>query len=294
MEPSEVATPAPTAPGDAAGTMRSVRPRRRGSDGGAYLPFLATLYAAAVVSYLFVFLVDPYDLRSVGVRVRLADTTYADAVVPRLVSVAAHDGSDLVLVGASTSMAITLAMLREAFPEAARPVNLSFVSMRADQLATVLGVIPDLEDPEAGHHQHRIHVQPGDRVDQARHRDPLLRQRLARSGPGVRSRRGRHGHHRAQDGRRGQPGVAEARPAAARLHARQSATDETPRRQRSAGGSRGYVSAWVTSAPEICCDQVPVLRATLVPFLQRIAARDVRVDLLLPPGTRWPLIRSGA
>ena len=55
-----MATPAPTAPGDAAGTMRSVRPRRRGSDGGKLSPpFLATLYAAAVVSYLFVFLVDP-------------------------------------------------------------------------------------------------------------------------------------------------------------------------------------------------------------------------------------------
>ena len=103
-----------------------------------FLPILGTFYALGTLAFAFVWLVDPYDLRSVGVSVRLARTMYADSAVPKLVSVAAHDGTDLVVVGGSTSMAIMPAMLREAFPEAARPVNLSFVSIRADQLAIVL------------------------------------------------------------------------------------------------------------------------------------------------------------
>jgi hypothetical protein len=40
---------------------------------------------------------------------------------------------------------------------------------------------------------------------------------------------------------------------------------------------------WVTSAPDMPCSAVPVLGKTLLPFLERMAARGVSVDLLLPP-----------
>ena len=227
-----------------------------------------------------------------GVRVRLADTTYADAVVPRLVSVAAHDGSDLVLVGASTSMAITPAMLREAFPEAARPVNLSFVSMRADQLASAGGdhtsktlkrVIINIEFT---FNREIEWIRP---VTETRYyasawHDPVPE--FGADAVGMAATVLRTGVVDNPGWRRRDPHRPDFMLARAPLMKRPGASAQL-------AAAADTSQAWVTSAPEISCDEVPVLRETLVPFLQRIAARDVRVDLLLPPD-RWPSIRRGA
>ena len=256
---------------------------KRATSGRFYLPLLGTLYAAAVLSYVFVFLVDPYDLRSVGVRGRLADTTYADAVVPRLVSVAAHDGSDLILVGASTSMAITPAMLREAFPTAERPVNLSFLSMRADQLATVLERIETsqtlervLINVEFTFNREIEWIQP---VTETRYyadawNDPVPEFGADAVTTAVAALR--TGIVDQPTWRRRHPDRPDFMLARAPLKQRPGAIAEL---DAAADASR----AWVTSAPEITCDQVPVLRETLVPFLRRMAERGVPVDLLLPP-----------
>jgi hypothetical protein len=244
---------------------------------------LGTLYAAAALSYAFVFLVDPYDLRAGGVRVRLADTTYADAIVPRLVSVAARDGSDLILVGASTSMAITPAMLREAFPDAERPVNLSFVSMRAPQLATVL------ERIETSTTLRRVIVN----VEFTFNRDiewisPVSETRYYASA----------WHDPVPEF--GADAVATAftvletgvvdRPEWRRRHPDRPDFMFVRKPLVQRPGAVAHLAAaadasrsWVTSAPEIDCGEVPVLRKTLVPFLRRMSARGVPVDLLLPP-----------
>ena len=262
---------------------RAAANRTRHLGARLYLPILGALYAAAVLSYLFVFLVDPYDLRPMGVRVRLADTTYADAIVPRLVSVAAHDGSDLIVVGASTSMAITPAMLREAFPEAARPVNLSFVSMRAEQLATVLEQIetsPTLKrvivNVEFTFNREIEWIRP---VTETRYyanawHDPVpefgadavatavtvLRTGVVDQPEWRRRRSDLPDFMLVREPLMKRPGAIEQLSAAA---------DES--------------RSWVTSAPEVPCNQVPILQQTLVPFLRRMSARGVAVDLLLPP-----------
>ena len=266
------------APTTRAATWKATRRARR-----LYLPLLGTLYGAGVLSYLFVFLVDPYDLRPVGPRVRLADTTYADAVVPRLVAVAAHDGSDLVVVGASTSMAITPAMLREAFPEAVRPVNLSFVSMRADQLAIVLDQL------ETSTTLKRVIIN----VEFTFSRD------IGWIRPVAETRYYAHAWHDPV------PEFGSDALAAALTVIRTGVVDlpewrrrhpdrpdfmlvREPLKQRPGDVAQLAAMAkasrsWVASAPAVDCGDVQVLRETLVPFLRRMTARGVKVDLLLPP-----------
>jgi hypothetical protein len=103
-----------------------------------FLPIIATAYLAFVGSYLFVWAADPYSLRgfnSIGV---LSDRPYKDEVVIRLVSIAARDGSDLAVVGGSTSLGFTSEHLREAFPSIKKPINLAFSAPRVDELITVL------------------------------------------------------------------------------------------------------------------------------------------------------------
>src|SRR5271170_7055416 len=95
--------------------------------GRSFLPILMTLYILMILSYGLVWIVDPYTLRTrSSISARLGDFGYADDVVPRLLYVAAKDGTDLVWVGGSTSASFTTAMLREAFPDVKKPVNLSF------------------------------------------------------------------------------------------------------------------------------------------------------------------------
>ena len=259
-------------------------PRARLSGrGDLFLPILGTLYALGVLGFVFVWLVDPYDLRSVGASVRFAGTTYADSAVPKLVSVAAHDGTDLVVVGGSTSMAITPAMLREAFPEAARPVNLSFVSIRADQLAIVLKRL------ETSRTLKRIIINVEftfnrdiewiPRVTETRYyanawHDPVpefgseaiwMAVEVLKTGvldnPAWRRRT-----PDLPDFMYDWPPLTKRPDAITKLA---QATDES--------------RAWVTGAPGISCQDVPILRKKLIPFLQRMTARGVAVDLLLPP-----------
>ena len=106
--------------------------------GRLFLPLVGMAYAAGILSYLFVWLVDPFSLRSGGASVRLLDRPYADEFIRRIVSVAAHDGADLIVLGGSTTMAFTPAMLREAFPEARHPVNLSVVGLSAGELRALM------------------------------------------------------------------------------------------------------------------------------------------------------------
>lgn len=251
--------------------------------GDLFLPLLGMLYAAGILSYLFVWLVDPYDLRMVGVPVRLADTTYADTAVARLVSVAARDGTDLAVVGGSTSMAITPAMLREAFPAASKPVNLSFVSIRADQLATVLARLETsqtlrrvLINMEFTYNRDIDWIR---RVAETRYyadawHDPVpefgteaLEMAVQVLKTGILDK---------PEWRRRSPDVPDF------MHNRLPLA-KRPDAIAKLGLAIDESRDWVTGAPDVGCEEVPVLRKTLVPFLERMTARGVAVDLLLPP-----------
>jgi hypothetical protein len=111
---------------------------RRFSFGWLFLPLIATGYALAIASYLFVGAVDPYALRPWGVKARLVDRPYDGEVTPLIMMTAANDGTDLVVVGGSTSLGYMPAMLRQAFPDAHQPVNMSFDGVNADDLSTEL------------------------------------------------------------------------------------------------------------------------------------------------------------
>jgi hypothetical protein len=103
-----------------------------------FLPIIATAYLVFVGSYLFVWAADPYSLRGFNNIGALSDRPYKDEVVIRLVSIAARDGSDLAVVGGSTSLGFTSEYLREAFPSINKPINLAFSAPRVDELITIL------------------------------------------------------------------------------------------------------------------------------------------------------------
>ncbi len=249
-----------------------------------FLPLLGTLFAMAVLAYAFVGMVDPFDLRAGGSPVRLADRPYADKMVPKLVSIAARDGTDLVVVGGSTSMAFTPAMLRAAFPEARKPFNLSFVAIRADEVATVLG---------------RLETSPSLKrlllaIDFTLIRDigwtgrslpPRFYGPSAWYDPvpefGVdilphAFRVAARGVLDGPDTRRRDPEWPDFLQAGIPLTRRAEALSKLTRAARSA-------RPWVTSAPELPCERMSALAETMAPAARRMAARGVAIDFYFPP-----------
>lgn len=249
-----------------------------------FLPVIGTLFGLAALLFVLVGLVDPLDLRPGGMKVRLADRPYADKVIPNIVSIAARDGTDLAVVGGSTSMAFTPAMLRAAFPEARKPVNLSFVAIRADEVATVLGRL------EASPSLKRVllaidftlirdiawtgrSLSPrlyGPRVwhDPVPEFDadilPLALSVVTRGvldGPGTRRR-----DPELPDFLRATLPVTQRPEVFAKL-----------RRAAQAGRT------WVTSADELDCSHMSALEKTIGPYVRRMASRGIELELYFPP-----------
>jgi len=103
--------------------------------------FIATLslvWAATLAAYGFVWAVDPYELRSVRPDERLAPHAYPEDVTPRLAPAAAAEGIDIAIIGGSTAMGYTPAMMRRAFPGTQRPINLAYPCATGDDLALIL------------------------------------------------------------------------------------------------------------------------------------------------------------
>jgi hypothetical protein len=251
--------------------------------GRTYLPVIGTLYLCAILSYFLVWVVDPYNLRPGGVAVRLADHPYIDRVVPLVYSAAAQDGTELVLVGGSTSMGYTYAMLREAFPEAKNPVNLSFFGPRAKDFEMVLA-----------------------RLEQS---TSLKRVILNLDWTFFKDVRGsgqpRDPHHYTQEWYDPAPDFS---PEAVRLSIQVLLTGvlDLPAWKRISStipdawlnlkpvasmplAMDKVVKAsettrdWVTQGANLPCDEFPHLEGMLMPFVKKMAARGVKVDLILPP-----------
>ena len=106
--------------------------------GRLFLPLVLAGYLIGALAYYMVWSVDPYNLRPSGLEVRLSARAYGDDVIPKLVSVAAKGDSDLIVLGGSTTLGFSPAMLRKAFPEARKPVNLSINAIRSDDFRAAL------------------------------------------------------------------------------------------------------------------------------------------------------------
>jgi hypothetical protein len=247
-----------------------------------FLPVLGTLYILAIISYVFVWIVDPYALRSLGPTARLSERPYHDLVVPLLFSVAARDGTDLVIVGGSTSMGYTTAMLREAFPEAKRPINLSFVGpserdfemelARLETSKSLKRVLLTLEwsfikdVPAFG----RIWNKPPYNASWYNPVPEYGLEALRMSGQVLLT-----GSLDLPDWL----GLSQDRP-----DFMVNAEPETTSPQYFAKLAQAVEisRAWVTQAPAVACDAMPNV-GSILPFVRRMAARGVSVDLLFPP-----------
>jgi len=251
--------------------------------GRTFLPIVGALYFLAIVSYFFVWIVDPFNFRPWGATAKLADHPYIDRVVPFLFSVAARDGTDLVIVGGSTSVNYSTAMLREAFPDAARPVNLSFFSLRArdykmafDRLEkshSLKRVVIGLEWPfikdysgigytRDSRHYTNLWYDP---VPEFNMETIQLSARVLATGVMDMPAWKRIDPRRPDEWYLAQPLTA--------------SPDKMEKLREAAEVSRN----WVTGAPPVSCDAMQYLSTVLLPFVERMSARGVFIDLLLPP-----------
>jgi hypothetical protein len=250
--------------------------------GRIFLPLIGGLYIFGIITYALVWVVDPYALRS-RANIKLGEFAYADDIIPRLYSVAARDGTDLVVLGGSTSTGFTTAMLRAAFPEAKKPVNLSYAGQSLNGLSIALARIT------ASSTLKRIILT----LDWN-----LITDRVERGGVAVKrfyatswddpvpefdvdsillvARLLIGGRSHLPDRRRRHPD----RPDFMKTSLPMTASPQTMARMAAAADAS---RAWITRMPPLDCDAIPSLRALVLPLAQRMAARGVAVDLFMPP-----------
>src|SRR5579863_3916051 len=113
--------------------MNDARHGDRRYGGLLFLPWLF-----GILAYWLIVVADPYHLRSSSTLYALADHRYPDLEWPRLIGVATAHTHDLVLLGGSSGMPITTKMMREAFPSAQSPVNLSYLAQRPLDMPLIL------------------------------------------------------------------------------------------------------------------------------------------------------------
>ena len=246
-----------------------------------FLPVIALTYLAMVGSYVFVWIVDPYGLRPWGVSARLADQPYIAYVTPLLFPTAARDGTDLVVIGGSTSAGFTPSMLRKAFPWARHPVNLSFPGASGDDLRIELAQL------EASKSLRRVIFS----LDFTVAKDVTTLERIADKPP--------------FDGSLLDP-VPEFNIEAVEMSARvlmtgvlwspawrdpsteqpdfligSLPTTASPQEMSELAHDADISRAWVASGPDLPCAAMPHLANTLK-YLRQMARRGVAVDIVFP------------
>jgi hypothetical protein len=112
---------------------KPVKGNSRGYAGLVLLPWLFGLMA-----YWIIVAIDPYELRRAHPPYQLAEHRYPDDEWTRLLNVVTSEPHDAILLGGSTAMAIDQSLLREAFPGALNPVNLSYVAPRPPDMPLIL------------------------------------------------------------------------------------------------------------------------------------------------------------
>ena len=266
---------------DPAAARPSKPRRRRGRD--CFLPFVGAAWLICLVCYAFVWIADPYALRTSRTRAHLAEHAYPENVVPRLFPIAAAEGADVVVVGASSARGYTPAMIERAFPEAQRPVNLAYGCSTA---ADYRSALPRLESSKR---LKRVifsldftliwpciaHVTPLDqRYYTLPWNEPVPEFGSQSVELSVRSRL---------------TGVLDLPEWRQQLSDRvDNITDLAPLTQSPAAladvrDGLDYMHGQIASAGELSCDVVPSVRQLIAPFVQRLSRRGVAVDILSPP-----------
>ncbi|HEX3406087.1 MAG TPA: hypothetical protein VHS81_02520 [Caulobacteraceae bacterium] len=269
------ANPAPAGPSLRHG------PRKRRRD--CFLPFVGAVWLLGLACYAFVWLVDPYALRSPHPRFRLADHVYPEQVVPRLFAVAGGDGTDVVIVGASSARGYTPSMISSAFPEARHPANLAYGCSTADDLRHVLPLL------EASKSLKRVifsldftliwtclaHTTPLDmRYYTLPWNEPVPE--FGAESMEVSARGLLTGVLDRPEWRPSTPdrvwNITDLPPLTQSPDAYATATE-----------SLGDMQRAIAGAGDVSCDSVPVIKDLVVPFVRRMSQRGVAVDLLSPP-----------
>jgi len=242
------------------------------------------IWVAGLACYGFVWFADPYELRFTRPAERLADHPYPAEVVPRLMSVAANGGVDMIIVGASTALGYTPNMMRQAFPDVHDPANLAYacaspadfglflplfgrsrtlkrviISLDVSLIANCAGQErPDLDpryytrswsDPVPDFNAESLELSAGVL------RTGVLDLAAWRALPGDRVN-----------------WITTAPPVTAE-------PSYMAKLRRYVEAARGKA----TGGARLPCSAVPSLQTTIVPFIRRMAARGVKVDLLAPP-----------
>ncbi len=253
--------------------------------GRGFLPVISVVWALATAAYVFVGFADPYEIRFVKNTVRLADHPYPEKIVPRLLPVAAQDGADLVVLGASTSVGYTPVMLRQAFRGIERPINLSFGCAGLDFFALAF---PRLE---ASHTLKRFVINLdatfikgctagfGNLLDMRFYNETWSQPvpDFSVEGIDVAVRVLRTGvldrpawQPRFEDRVEGHEDSVP--PITASANAMQALTR-----------AANIAHASGTDAPEFPCSDIPSLNALVIPAVRRMAARGVQIDFIAPP-----------
>jgi hypothetical protein len=256
--------------------MSEARHEDRRYGGLIFLPWLF-----GILAYWLIVIADPYHLRIGSTLYSLADHRYPDLEWPRLIGVATAHTHDLVLLGGSSGMPITSQMMREAFPGAQSPVNLSYLAQRPLDMPLVLPRIAQVPGL-----QHVILFMDFSLLDSAPRPSPTGRMlgRIAET----------NWSHNAQFG---------VSTALATLHAVVTGTYDSPGWSviggpefmaggqpvtRSAELIRQFQGAVRRHANDVfekstlTCSQIPYLRNSLVPFLREMTQKHVTVDLVFP------------
>jgi hypothetical protein len=274
--------------GRAALAIRSaiLRPFRVFDRWPIFLPEVVLVWALAVACYAFVGIADPYELRFSRPSERLGEHPYPGVITPRLTSVVAHSGVDVVIVGGSTAVGYTPTMMRAAFRDARRPFNLAFGCMDARdyglilprllQSSTLKRVIISLDYTLLGTTCLRSQTPLDARYYDLAWYDPVPEFSLDALSLSRRVVAG---------GELDEPGWRPRVPDQVDL-----VTDSPP--MTTSPELMSQVARWLelargkaTSGPRMPCDAIPVLGRVLTPFIRQAAAKGVTVDLLAPPYT---------
>jgi hypothetical protein len=248
-----------------------------------YLPAVAMAYIIGLSSYLLVFFVDPYNLRYGGVNVKLSDEPYADLVMPRLAATAAKDGTDLVVIGGSTSMPFSTQMLRNEFSESKKPFNLSVLGIREadieiilkeiEKSKTIQHVIVFLESTLLRNPRWSNRTQEMQYYDASWHNlVPEFNLEAVKLSATV-----------ARTGTLYHPSWRRKNPERPDYMLTSSPLSTRPEAMLKLGNAANISRAWVTSSQLIECEKIPAFRERILPSILRMAARGIKVDLAFAP-----------
>jgi hypothetical protein len=121
--------------------------KKRFSFGRRWAHWLLLLpFAVGILMYALIVLVDPYALRGGFISQHLGTHRYPDREWPLLMNVATAEPHDFVLIGGSTTMAITPEMIRQSFPEMHSPLNLSYIAPRPLDMGEALERIQNVKN----------------------------------------------------------------------------------------------------------------------------------------------------